>query len=191
MPERASEVRILHPPQRRFRAGGILKKTMKIRSFLPLLISTAISSGIFFSPVLAATNQGRLWSSGFELNSLTADVEIELVGGSGTKAIVTSPVRSGTYALQTTGVASTAPWVRYRFAEANSNGPFFFRFYVRAADYPDTTENVVVLDSVGGTDRVGIRMTNAGQLQLMDLDGTVTQIGSNSAALNLNQWYRM
>src|SRR3989344_4249162 len=97
MSEIASDVRILHPPQTCFRASGTLKKMIKFRAFFLLLISTAISSGIFFSPVLAATNQGRLWSSGFELNSLTADVEIELVGGSGTNAIVTSPGRSGTY----------------------------------------------------------------------------------------------
>src|SRR3989344_1984876 len=117
MPERASEDRILPPPQGRFRAGGILKKTMKIRAFLMLLISTAISSGTFFFPVLAATNQGRLWSSGSELNSLTADVEIEAVGGTGSRAIVSSPVRSGTYALQTSS-ANPPPWGRYRFAEA-------------------------------------------------------------------------
>ena len=163
---------------------------MKIRAFLLLLISTAISSGTFFFPVLAATNQGRLWSSGFELNSLTADVEIEAVGGTGSRAIVTSPVRSGTYALQTNST-NPASWVRYRFAEANSNGPFYFRFYLRAADYPDATQNIIELEATGGTSRAGIRMTTSGTLQLMDLDGTVTQIGSDSSVLNLNTWYRV
>ena len=164
---------------------------MKIRAFLLLLISTAISSGTFFFPVLAATNQGRLWSSGFENNTLTAEVEVGSSGGAGTEAIVTSPVHSGTYALQTTSVASGASWARYQFVETNANGPYYFRAYIRAADYPDTTEDVVVLESTGGTSRVGVRMTNAGKLQLFDLDGTVAQIGSNSSALSLNTWYRL
>src|SRR3989338_2361774 len=110
--------------------------------------------------LLAATNQGRIWSSGFELNSLTADVEIEATGGTGTKTIVTSPVRSGTYALQTTH-NTAAGWVRYRFAASNSNGPFYFRQYLRIADYPDAASDIIVLDSTGGGNRVSIRLTSA------------------------------
>ncbi|MDP3770031.1 MAG: hypothetical protein Q8R40_03795 [bacterium] len=147
---------------------------------------------IFFTRIaFAATNQGRIWSSGFELNSLASGVEIELTGGTGAKTIATSTVHSGSYALRTNSVSSLASWVRYRFAEANSFGPFYFRLYVRIADYPDSTQNIIVLDSTGGTDHVGIRMTPAGNLQLMDLDGTVAQIGSNSPVLNLDTWYRV
>src|SRR3989344_8078676 len=145
---------------------------------------------LFNGEILAATNQGRVWSSGFELNSLSNDMEIEATGGTGTKTIVTSPVRSGTYALQTTHT-SAAGWVRYRFAEANSNGPFYFRQYLRIADYPDAASDIVVLEATGGGNRVSIRLTSAGALQLWDLDGTVAQVGSDSSILSLDSWYRI
>jgi len=148
----------------------------------------------FFGTSEAAVNQGRIWSSGFELNSLAADMEIEAVGGTGTQTIVTSPVHAGTYALETARTGTTGlSWARYRFAEANSNGPFYFRFYLRIADYPDATQSIVTLDAVGGGDRAGIRMTPSGALQLADLDGigSPIQIGSDSAALSLNTWYRV
>lgn len=152
-----------------------------------LLISQTFLAG-------AATNQGRIWSSGFELNSITADMEVEATGGAGTIAVVTSPVRTGTYALQTsrTGTAGLA-WARYRFAESNSTGPFYFRFYLRVADYPDTTANIIALDATGGGDRAGIQMTSTGALRLADLDGTGSpiQVGSDSAVLSLNTWYRV
>jgi len=148
---------------------------------------------LFLAPLnfaSAATDQGRIWASGFELNSLTSDMEIEATGGTGTVAIVTSPVRSGSYAVQTTS-ASPAAWVRYRFAESNSDGPFYFRFYLRVADYPDTAQEIIVLDSTGGADRVGIQMTSNGTLQLMDLDGTTAQVGSDSSVLSLDTYYRV
>src|SRR3989344_1233115 len=145
---------------------------------------------LFNGEILAATNQGRIWSTGFELNSLTNDVEIETTGGTGTKAIVTSPVRSGTYALQTTHT-NAAGWVRYRFAASNSNGPFYFRQYLRIADYPDAASDILVLDATGGGNRVSIRLTATGALQLWDLDGTVAQVGSDSSTLSLNTWYRV
>lgn len=154
------------------------------------IIAAAVMFLFLSGEVLAATNQGRIWSSGFELNSLTSDVEIEATGGTGTKTIVTSPVRSGTYALQTNH-ASAAGWVRYRFAVANSNGPFYFRQYLRVADYPDSAVDIIVLDATGGGNRISIRMTATGALQLWDLDGTVAQIGSDSSVLSLNTWYRV
>lgn len=141
--------------------------------------------------VSAATNQGRIWSSGFELNSLTADMEIEATGGTGSQSIVTNPVRSGTYALRTNTTGSAVSWVRYRFAESNSSGPFYFRFYLRVADYPDANSTIVSLDSTGGADRIGLQMSTTGALKLMDLDGGATQVGSDSSALSLNTWYRV
>ncbi|MBI2036831.1 MAG: tandem-95 repeat protein, partial [Candidatus Liptonbacteria bacterium] len=90
-------------------------------------------------------------------------------------------------------MSSNASWARYRFDESNINGPLYFRFYVRVADYPDTTQSIIVLDSTGGGDRAGIRMTPTGTLQLADLDGTGNpiKIGSDSSVLSLNTWYRV
>ena len=52
----------------------------------------------------------RLWSSGFELNSTTEDVEASSFSGS----IESSPVRSGTYSLGKN--------------VGNSNGDFLYPF---------------------------------------------------------------
>src|SRR3990167_5180323 len=116
----------------------------------------------------------RLWSSGFELNSLTAGVEITSVSGSPT--IVTSPVRSGTYALRTT-LANRA---RYDFATSDSRADYYFRVYIRFAASPSNfTANILrITDSVLGN-KMSIQCTTSGTLILRNEEDSAN-IGSPS-----------
>jgi hypothetical protein len=125
----------------------------------------------------------RLWSSGFELNSTTNGVEWNDVSGSPT--IQTTTVRSGTYALQISSLVSgTGKYVLYTLNDIGTQGPLFFRVYVRFATFP-SAENIFI-----GDDNLYFYLTidNIGVVRLYDEDG---QIGSGSSALSLNTWYRI
>jgi hypothetical protein len=65
----------------------------------------------------------RILQSGFELNSNTVGIEFD--GRSGSPTIQTGTVRSGTYAMQVTGLTSaTARGFISSFVSAANNGPF-------------------------------------------------------------------
>ncbi len=128
----------------------------------------------------------RLKNVGFELNSTTLNVELNGVTGSPT--IVTSPVRSGTYAF---AIGKVNPLVSgdgqncmINFAAATGNGPYFIRFYMYIETAP-TADNVIFKTNAS---IVNIKLTSSRTLLLRDEDG---QIGSASSVLNLNQWYRV
>ena len=67
----------------------------------------------------------RLWSSGFELNSLTAGVEFTNIDAGGT--IDTTTVRSGTYSFKVNTTATSN--VDFNFKSADNLGPFYIRLY--------------------------------------------------------------
>lgn len=126
----------------------------------------------------------RLFTCGFETNSLTAGIEWTTIQS--TPSIQTSVVRSGTYALQINSLGSTSvKGVRYQFSSSAANGPYYARVYFRVATLP-TGANQVIQFTNGTTLVAGIELNADGTLQLRDEDGT---IGSPSAALSLNTWY--
>lgn len=131
----------------------------------------------------------RLFSSGFELNSLTAAVEWDAaVGGT----ISSSTTRSGTYAGRISSLVSgTNQRFRYQFKSTASNGPFYFRFYLRIAALPSAENRIFVISSsssVGTGTAVYLTIDNGGLMRLYDEDG---QIGSASSALSTDTWYRI
>ncbi|SRR6266536_855527 len=131
----------------------------------------------------------RLFSSGFELNSLTASMEWDAaVGGT----ISSSTVRSGTYAGRISSLSSgTNQRFRNQFKSAGNNGPFYFRFYLRIATLP-SAENRIFAVSSSATTGTGvaayITLDNTGALRLYDSTGA---IGSASSALSTGVWYRI
>src|SRR3990167_6860390 len=130
----------------------------------------------------------RLWSSGFELNSLTAGVEVSLVFG--TASIVTSPIRSGTYALRTNPTATFGA-IEYNFASAGAGKLItYHRLYLRIASSIDTTGRVIIVESSFEDPLVLVNITSGNQLQLLDQVNS-TQIGDLSTALSNNVWYRI
>ena len=102
----------------------------------------------------------RLFSSGFELNSLTAGVEITSVTGSPT--IQTGIVRSGTYALRANPTAATA-FVTYTVDTTNISPIVqYFRSYIYISSYTNALDSILVLES--GGDQVSVRMNSNGTL---------------------------
>ena len=131
----------------------------------------------------------RLWSSGFELNTTSADVEWAYTSGT-LPTIQTTTVRSGTYALQITSLGSTIPIdIAYTFKTPDGNGPYFFRVYLRVATRPSAENRIIDItgDNFGASE-IKITLDNTGALRLRDEDGV---IGSASSALALNTWYRI
>jgi hypothetical protein len=129
----------------------------------------------------------RLWTSGFELQSATAAVEWQVVGGS--PAISTSIKRSGAASLQISGLASGTP--KFVLQRVNTTfSAYVVRFYLYYVTLP-SAENTIFTFVNGITitaPSLNIRLQTDGSLKLYS-DATV--IGSASSALSANTWYRI
>lgn len=126
----------------------------------------------------------RLFSSGFELNSLAAN--IEFTNTAGTLSIVTSPVRSGTYALRANPAAATGIVTRSIYG-ADQNFIGFVRLYLYIASLPSGNDAIIRFSTTTNTNRAGIRLTAGGALQL--INSSSVQVGSDSSTLSTGQWY--
>jgi hypothetical protein len=135
----------------------------------------------------------RLHSSGFEQNSVTAgNADVYTAGGSPT--ISSTTVRSGSYALRISSLASaTAQGVLYKWAASTNNGPFYFRAYLNVATLPSAENRIITLGaasgSIAGSTRAYITLDQNGQLRLYTASGP-TLIGSASSALSAG-WHRI
>lgn len=129
----------------------------------------------------------RLYTSGFEMNSLTANVEWTSIQS--TPSIQGTTVRSGSYALEISSLSSgSVKGVRYQFGAANGNGPFYARMYFRYATLPSAANQVFQFLDSSVVMRTAVELNSDGTLQLRDEDST---IGSPSAALSANTWYQV
>lgn len=126
----------------------------------------------------------RLWSCGFELNTITDGKEVGTNDGS----ISTTIIRSGTYAYRTTKTASFGGPTQILSSSDNTTNSFFVRAYLYIASMPTADEGILVVQSSGGN-VVYITLTTTGTLKLFSQ--TDVQIGSSSGALNTNTWYRV
>lgn len=130
----------------------------------------------------------RTNSSGFEINTVTAGVEFVTVTGS--PVIQSGVVRSGSFALEISSLASaTSMYVRTAGTVTLANN--FVRFYFRYAVAPSAENRIFVLGpsaTVTTTPGVWITLDNSGALALYDEDG---KIGSSSSALTVDTWYRI
>lgn len=128
----------------------------------------------------------RLYSTGFELNSTTAGVEGDTYSG---VTVSTTNVRSGSYALRANAVAS-APFYRTQVLSADSSTAIcYFRFYLYIASATNALVQIARIVTSGNVQQMTIRLNTDNTLQLTN--NTVTQVGSSSAALSLNTWYRV
>lgn len=129
---------------------------------------------------------GRLISSGFELNSATAGMEVSAV--TNTPAINSTTFRSGAYALQTEN-GGGQEYARFYFESANSTGDYYLRAYLNIATaFDNSTATILSLLDTSNLRRAYIKMTTSRTLELWDEDG---QIGSASSALSTSTWYRI
>lgn len=136
----------------------------------------------------APASGGRIWSSGFEQNTTTANVEWTSATGSPT--IQTSTVRSGTYAMQTAGSGAQS-YMSETFQAANANGPFFFRAYLDIGTGNSGEYSIMELQDSTNTRQVWVTLTSTNKLRLYSTSSSGAQIGSDSSTLYPGNWYRV
>ena len=174
------------------RGAVIVSERVRWFGFTATLLATLF--GLLFSglapPQLrgetGAASASRLWSSGAELNSTTAEVEAS--GTSGTVSISSSTKRSGDYAYRANPASSTGTFYKTWANSAQSN-KFWFRTYLRIADDP-SADTYVLQAGNGGSGKISVRLTTTSTLQLRNEEDN-TNIGSASSALSANTWYRV
>lgn len=127
----------------------------------------------------------RIWSSGFELNSATTNVEFTVVAGSPT--IQATTVRSGGYAFEA-NVSAAQALAGFTAQASGGTNVGYLRSYIYVSSAPTTTQKILGFDN-SGTARASVAMTNSRTIRLLQAGGT--QVGSDSAALALNTWYRL
>lgn len=131
----------------------------------------------------------RVFTSGFELNSLTSGVEFNTTGGSPTFS--TTTIRNGSRSGRISSlVSATAQFFRFQFAAATLNLSYH-RFYLNIHTLPSAENTIFLLNNSGDftSPAVYITVDNNGALRLYDEDG---QVGSASTTLlSVDTWYRI
>lgn len=131
----------------------------------------------------------RLFTSGFEENSLTAGVEWTSLVGSPT--IDTSNPRSGTYAGRINSLVNgTLKYFAYQFAAANANGPFFARAYILVNTPPSTGDIIMSLNATSGLIEAFAAMNNDGTVDCFSGDPNYDYVGS-TVSLTDGNWHRL
>lgn len=128
----------------------------------------------------------RLWTCGFELQSVTANVEFTSL--TGTASISTTVHRDGAAALRSSPVAATG-YIEHQVDTASSVKRTFHRVYVRVDSLPTATTTIVAVGQ-SGYFPIHLRLTTTGTLQLQDAFNGV-DVGTPSTPLTLSAWYRI
>ena len=130
----------------------------------------------------------RLWSCGFELQSVTAGVEVDTIVGQA--SISTTLVNGGGASLHTKGTVGTA-YVTQQFTTTSATNNVYVRFYINFGAFPSAnTITIALIRSAAAGNNLTIRCNTAGTIYLNN-EQTSTQVGSTSSALSLNTWYRI
>ena len=128
----------------------------------------------------------RLWTAGAELQTATAGIEFSTI-------ITTAPVvetsikRSGNAAWR---ISNAAAVEGFRQTHTSAQGAFFFRFYLYIVALPTAAAHIIGGARTTGANKVTIRLTSGGALQLYNSEDAA-QVGSDSSALDLETWYRI
>lgn len=126
----------------------------------------------------------RVFSSGFEINSLVAGKEWATITGS--PSISSTTKRSGSYSMRCNPTAATAYTSVTFLASVSSN--YYARAYIYIATAPSAA-TLIMQFSDAGTLNAGIILNTDRTLQGCGL--AKASIGSPSSALSLNTWYRV
>ena len=134
----------------------------------------------------------RLWSSGFELQSVTAGIEFDNVTVTGTISIDTTIKHGGSASLKcvTSGSPGTTAFVDHTYGNTTQNVQYhrFFLYIDTALDATDTIYRI----RNGSTNELSVKMNSTGSLSLVDEanGSTPTTIGTSSA-LSTATWHRI
>lgn len=132
----------------------------------------------------------RLWSSGAELNSITAGVEFSAIGS--VASISTSTKRSGSYSLKSLFTTGTKGNAIHYFSVSPSQADYYARAYFYITSFPTTLDCPLLTfrDRTGPADKVSVRLKTDRTLILYN-EEDVAQVGSASNPLELNKWYQI
>ncbi|MBI4948014.1 hypothetical protein HY844_00425 [Candidatus Berkelbacteria bacterium] len=131
---------------------------------------------------------GRLISSGAELQSVTAGVEVDAITGS--PEISTSIYRSGAASFKLTTTLATE-LLQYRFATTNQQGVYYFRVYMRATTLPAGNRTLAYFADTSSNAKIGIVLYSTGKVQLYNIEDS-TGIGSQSSGtVSSTDWTRL
>lgn len=125
-----------------------------------------------------------LWVNGNELQSTTAAMEFDTLIGSPT--ISTTTKRTGDAALRCNPSATTAGY-RHQFASGAAGVIFYAQVCIYIASAPSSGQTAVFRMMSGSTSIVEIRLNSDRTLELWNAQG-ISQIGSDSAAINASEW---
>lgn len=135
----------------------------------------------------------RLASYGWEFQTTTNGVEAEVF--TGTTAISTTTVRTGSASLRFNPTTSTGN-VQMVFDSSAHSGRVFGRVYIRFAALPTSVTNAlhaneidIVALGISNNYSAYVTLGTDGKLRLYDFNDAI--VGSASAVLNTNQWYRL
>ena len=133
----------------------------------------------------------RLWSSGFELQSVTSGMEWSgTTVGSPTTTTVTK--RSGAVSLRTNPSPAATSYVVNKYIGNNALADIFVRFYLNVATAPFAITQIMLLkDSAQGGNVTSIKLNTNRTLELWNEGGTPAQVDVDSSALALDTWYRI
>ena len=130
----------------------------------------------------------RRWSTGFELQSVTNGMEWDTTVGSPT--INTTIKRSGNASLRCNPTNSNA-YLSYRYDSLFNTKDVYIRFYLYIATSTNALDIICMIrEATFSTNICSIRLNSNRTLELWD-DFNAVQIGSDSSALNIEQWYRV
>lgn len=130
----------------------------------------------------------RLLTAGGETADTTAEGFTKI--GTNTITFDTGTVRSGSRSLKYDATAGNlAGGHQFAFTGATSRN-YYIRAYVRFAAAPTSTSPIIRLFN-GTHDCYAVRLSTTGTLQLWTASSGGTQVGSDSAALSTNTWYRV
>lgn len=132
----------------------------------------------------------RIWSTGFELQSMTAGaspIEIGTTAGSAAPAISTAVKRSGAASVYMDANANVSYFTKQYAPTGTPITDLYIRFYLRVAARPSTIARIIQLTNASAT-VASIYLNTDGTLEFWD-GYNVGQIGSDSSALSNDTWY--
>jgi len=143
----------------------------------------------------------RIYACGWEQNTALVqyDTPYSSTTGGGSSKTISSAVRNtinsvgGKYSCQFENSGANGQnyydLIFRSITDADSNGPFYMRWYLRVDDLPAADSSLLDLYAIaGGSRRAGVILNTTGGLELWDSN---SQIGSDSSAINDGAFHRI
>lgn len=128
----------------------------------------------------------RLWSCGFELQTITVGMEWR-TNTNNSPGIETTIVRSGAAAVRFNGTATLENFIHI---VASAQGVRYYRAYIYLVAAPSIDGLKFYTVNNASNEKIGFRVNSNRTLEFHN-EEDFTQIGSDSSAISLDTWYRL